>query len=137
MFRHVDGRTFDMDQPTGKGTLVPFGNSQGDGIMSTVRALVVVPLMVLVAGCAGYYKVTEPGSGKEFYTQDVSRRGMGGSVEFKDAKTGATTTLQNSQVLEIDKKTYEAGLKAAKAPVPAPAAAPAPAATPASTPPQQ
>ena len=113
--------------------------------MFMIRILAVVPLMLLAGGCASYYKVTEPGSGKEFYTQDVSRRVTNGSVEFKDAKTGATTTLQNSQVLEIDKKTYEAGLKAAKAPdpaaasaaAPAPAPAPAPGATPASTPPQK
>lgn len=98
--------------------------------MSTIRALAILPLMVLVAGCASYYKVTEPGSGKEFYTQDVSRRVTSGTVEFKDAKTGATTTLQNSQVLEIDKKTYEAGLKAASAPAAAPASTPAPAPTP-------
>jgi hypothetical protein len=100
--------------------------------MSTIRALGVVPLFIVVVGCASYYKVTEPGSGKEFYTQEVSRRAMSGTVEFKDAKTGATTTLQNSQVLEIDKKTYEAGLKAASAP--APAAATATTTTPATTP---
>lgn len=90
------------------------------------RSLAVASLLA-VAGCVSYFKVTEPGSGKEFYTQDVSRKIGGGAIEFKDAKTGATTTLQNSQVLEIDKKTYEAGLAAAKAPPPA---APAPAPTP-------
>ena len=74
-------------------------------------------LSLAVAGCASYYKVTDPTSGKEFYTQDVSRKITGGAIEFKDAKTGAATTLQNSQVLEIDKKTYEAGLAATKAPV--------------------
>ena len=94
-----------------------------------------VPLVIAaIAGCASYYKVTEPGSGKEFYTQDVSRKIGGGAIEFKDAKTGAITTLQNSQVLEIDEKTYKAGLSASKAPVPASAPTPAPAATPASTP---
>jgi len=88
-------------------------------MMSTLRALPLVLLTAAVGGCASYYKVTEPASGKEFYTQDVSRKIGGGAIEFKDAKTGATTTLQNSQVLEIDKKAYEAGLAAAKAP-PAP-----------------
>jgi len=91
--------------------------------MSTPRAFAIVVLLAAGTGCASYYKVTEPTSGKEFYTQEVSRKLTGGAVEFKDAKTGAATTLQNSQVLEIDKKTYEAGLSAAKAP----AATPAPA----------
>jgi hypothetical protein len=84
--------------------------------MSTLRALAIVPLLIAGAGCASYYKVTDPTSGKEFYTQEVSRKLTGGAVEFKDAKSGAATTLQNSQVLEIDKKTYEAGLAAAKTP---------------------
>jgi hypothetical protein len=43
-----------------------------------------------------------------------------------DAKTGATTTLQNSQVLEINEDAYKAGL-AASAPKVAPAAASTPA----------
>lgn len=87
--------------------------------MFTLRALVAASLLA-VAGCASYYKVTEPASGKEFYTKEVSRILGAGAIEFKDAKTGAKTTLQNSQVLEIDKKTFEAGLSAAKAPAPAP-----------------
>ena len=86
--------------------------------MSKVGRFAFVSL-IAVSGCASYYKITEPGSGKEFYTQDVSRKISGGAIEFKDAKTGATTTLQNSQVLEINKETYEAGLKAAKASAPA------------------
>jgi hypothetical protein len=101
-----------------------------------LKPLVVVLPMVALAGCASYFKVTEPGSGKEFYTTEVSHKLGGGAIEFKDAKTGAITTLQNSQVLEIDKNTYEAGLKAAKAPPPAtptPTAAPTAAPTPAPT----
>jgi len=65
-------------------------------------------------GAPSYYKVTEPGSGKDFTTTEVSRKLGGSAIEFKDTKTGATTTLQNSMVLEIDKKTYEAGLASAK-----------------------
>jgi len=91
--------------------------------MSALKTFAVA-LLVTVAGCASYYKVTEPGSGKDFTTTEVSRKLGGSAIEFKDAKTGATTTLQNSMVLEIDKKTYEAGLASAKAPAPAPAAAP-------------
>lgn len=97
--------------------------------MSTLKTSAAVLLTVVATGCASYYKVTEPGSGKEFYTTDVSRKIGGGAIEFKDAKTGAITTLQNSQVLEIDKKTFEAGLSAAKAPAPAPTPAPAQAPT--------
>jgi hypothetical protein len=90
------------------------------------KTLALVLLGIAIGGCESYYKVTEPASGKDFYTQDVSRTLGGGAVEFKDAKTGAMTTLQNSQVLEIDKKAYEAGLSAAKAPTPAAAPASTP-----------
>jgi uncharacterized protein YceK len=93
--------------------------------MSALKTFAVA-LLVTVSGCASYYKVTDPGSGKDFYTTEVSRKLGGSAIEFKDAKTGATTTLQNSMVLEIDKKTYEAGLASAKAPAPAPAPAAAP-----------
>jgi hypothetical protein len=73
--------------------------------MSTLRALVVLLLTVSLAACAHYYKVTDPATGKSFYTEDVKRNGS--AVEFKDAQSGGVTTLQNSEVLEIDKQAYE------------------------------
>lgn len=85
--------------------------------MSKLKSLAVAPLFAVAAGCASYYKVTDTTSGREYYTQEVSRQGS--AVEFRDAKTGATTTLQNSQVLEIDEDAYRAGLA-----VSAPKAAP-------------
>jgi len=82
--------------------------------------LALVLLAVAIEGCASYYEVTEPVSGKEFYTQEVSRKITGSAIEFKDARTGAVTVLQNSQVLEVDEQTYKAGVAAAKAPTAAP-----------------
>jgi len=76
--------------------------------MSTLRALVVVLLTLCLAACASYYKVTDPATGKVFYTEDVKRNGS--AVEFKDGQTGGVTTLQNSEVLEIDKQAYEAAV---------------------------
>ena len=88
----------------------------------------------ITAGCAGhYYKVTDPTTGKEFYTQEVTRHGA--AVEFKDARTGASTGLQNSQVLEIKKDAFTAGIKAPPAAAAAAAAtSAAPSATPVSAP---
>ena len=102
---------------------------------------------LLVGGCATYYKVTDPQSGKAYYTQKIDTA-MGGAVKVMDARTGSIVTLQNSEVKEISEKEYKAGLAApvskptptaapaavlapAAAPVSAPAAAPAPAPTPA------
>jgi len=91
---------------------------------------------LLVIGCASYYKVTDPQSGKEFYTQEIENV-RGGAVKLKDARSGSTITLQNSEVKEISSSEYKAGLAAPESkPTPAPAAAPtpAPAAAPAAAP---
>ena len=88
---------------------------------------------LLVVGCASYYKVTDPQSGNAYYTQEIDNI-RGGAVKIKDARTGSIVTLQNSEVKEISKKEYKAGLAAPMSkptPAPAAAAAPAPAATPA------
>ena len=76
--------------------------------MSTLRAMVVVLLAVSLTACAHYYKVTDPASGKVFYTEDVKRNGS--AVEFKDAQNESVVTLQNSEVMEVDKNTYEAAV---------------------------
>ncbi len=80
----------------------------------------------LIAGCGAYYKVTDHQSGKVYFTQDVDRA-TGGAVKLKDDRSGSTVTLQNSEVKEISKDEYKAGLAA-------PAAAPKPAPAPATTP---
>ncbi|MBS0195241.1 MAG: hypothetical protein JSR77_00625 [Planctomycetes bacterium] len=70
-----------------------------------------VLMATLMTGCSSYYKVTDPASGKEYYTKDVDRSGRGGAVEFKDARTNAEVTLVSSEVLKIDKKAFEAATK--------------------------
>lgn len=74
--------------------------------MSMLRTFVVALAVIVCVGCAGsYYKVTDPGSGKVFYTEEVKRNGS--AVEFKDAATGGVVTLQNSEVTQIDKSAYQ------------------------------
>jgi hypothetical protein len=81
-------------------------------MMSTARAWVVLLLTLSLAACAHYFKVTDPANGKVFYTEDIDRKGS--AVEFKDAQTGSTVTLQNSEITQIDKQAYETGVGAAK-----------------------
>jgi hypothetical protein len=77
--------------------------------MSMLKTFAVVLAVVVCAGCAGpYYKVTDPASGKVFYTEDVKRNGS--AVEFKDATTGSVVTLQNSEVAQIDKAAYQSAV---------------------------
>ena len=74
-----------------------------------------------------FFKVTDVSSGKVFYTRKVTRSGA--AITFKEERTGADTSLQNSQVLEIQREAYMTGL-AAQVIAPAaavPAAAPSPA----------
>ncbi len=73
--------------------------------LSTTKRLVVLAA-VLVAGCA-YYKVTDPGSGRAYYTEKVERKN--GTIMFKDAKTGADVTMTSSVVLEVSSEEFKKG----------------------------
>jgi hypothetical protein len=74
-----------------------------------------VPLLLMAAACtATYFKVTDLATGRQYYTVDFTSKD--GAVQFKDARTGATTTLQNPQVLEIDQRTFDAGVAARSVP---------------------
>jgi hypothetical protein len=56
-------------------------------------------------GCTTYYRVTDPSSGRMYYTTEITRRGS--AVEFTDAKSGSNVTLQNSEVKEISSEDYQ------------------------------
>lgn len=94
----------------------------------------VLGLMIGLAGCTTYYVVSDPASGHTYYTTKVDE-GRGGSVKFKDQKSGSTVTLQSSEVKEISGDEFQAGLKTqptAKTQAPAPAMTTQPTAAPAS-----
>jgi hypothetical protein len=78
--------------------------------MRTARLTVTTALLAIVlmaAGCTTYYRITEPGSGRAYYTTDIKRRGS--AVEFKDAKSGSEVTLQASEVTEITQEDFQKG----------------------------
>ncbi len=68
--------------------------------------LMIVLVSLMVSACATYYKVTDPASGKNFYTTKVDRA-LSGAVTFKDAVSGSEVTLQSSEVLKIPSKEFE------------------------------
>lgn len=87
----------------------------------TVKRMVVGGLLLtLAAGCTTYYKVTDPTTGKVYYSTEVQERNSG-ATSLKDAKTGEQITVQNSEVIKINKEQFET---ATHAPAPAPAPAP-------------
>jgi hypothetical protein len=86
-------------------------SAKKEGRMRTyaIRSLLVCGMVVTVGGCSHYYRVTDPGSGKSYYTQDI-HEGRGGAVKIKDDRTRSTVTLQSSEVREISADEYEAEL---------------------------
>jgi hypothetical protein len=89
-------------------------NSGPEEAMNNRLLRAVLPAVVasaLLAGCASYYRVTDPTSGRQYFTSDFER-GRDGSVTFKDGKTKNAVTLQNSEVSEITKDEYHAGVAA-------------------------
>ena len=98
--------------------------------------LVVLGSLLLVIGCASYYKVKDPQTGSVYYTEKVDSL-SGGAVKLMDARTGSLVTIQNSEVKQISSDEYKAGLAApVSKPTPTPVTAPvsAPTATPAAAP---
>ncbi len=77
-----------------------------------IVGLMLCGLTIMTVGCSSYYRVTDPASGKAYYTTKVGEAGRAGAVKIKDAKTGSTVTLQSSEVKEISAKEYEAGISA-------------------------
>jgi len=59
-----------------------------------------------LSGCTTYYKVTDPTTGKVYYTTDIRKKGDG-AVQLTDSRTGNQVTIQNSEVQEVKKEVYE------------------------------
>jgi len=64
-----------------------------------------------LGGCSSYYKITDPASGKTFYSSDVDHDRREGFVTFKDATSKSKVTLQSSEVQKISHKEFEAATK--------------------------
>jgi hypothetical protein len=60
-------------------------------------------------GCASYYKVTDPGSGKAYYTKSINKKRQG-AISFKDQATKTDVTLNASEVMKITKDQYKANV---------------------------
>jgi uncharacterized protein YceK len=71
-----------------------------------IPGLLLLAIILTTAGCGTYYKVTDPTSGRVYYTDEVKRT-SGGTVQFQDAKSGAQVTLPTSEVLEISSDDFK------------------------------
>ena len=83
--------------------------------MATRTMAAVCLALLCIGGCTTYYKVTDPTTGKEYYTTELQRKSSGAAT-LKDARTGDTVNLQNSEISQVTKEQYEAGKYATPAP---------------------
>jgi len=79
-------------------------------IVRTMGLGAVVVLAAMTVACSHYYKVSDPAGSKEYYTTEVEEA-MGGAIKIKDEKTGATVTLQSSEVKEISGEEFDKAVK--------------------------
>jgi uncharacterized protein YdeI (BOF family) len=93
---------------------------------SMIRAVALAGGVALLSACTNYYQVTDPTTGKTYYTTQPEQKSSG-ATELKDARTGSTITIQNSVVSQISKDTFTAATHAEVAPAPVTPATPAPA----------
>ena len=63
---------------------------------------------MLAGGCTTYYKVTDPTTGRAYYTTELQHR-ESGAATLKDGRTGNKVSVQNSEVEKISKEEYESG----------------------------
>lgn len=71
-----------------------------------IITIIACGLVLTIAGCSSYFKITDPGSGKIYYSNEIEKED--GAIEFKDANSGSTVTIQNSEVTEISKEEFKA-----------------------------
>jgi hypothetical protein len=74
-----------------------------------VTATLIVLIGISACG-GGYYMVKDTTTDKTYYTNELKEE-KGGAIKLKDANTGSTVTLQNSEVTEINKEELKANTK--------------------------
>ena len=74
------------------------------------RLMWLVLSLLFLAGCGGYWMVTDPTTKNIYYTEEVEQSKSSGAVKFIDAKTGTQVNLQNSEVKEVTKDEFKAAV---------------------------
>jgi hypothetical protein len=74
-----------------------------------LTGVLICVLNLMMAGCSHYYRVTEPSSGKTYYTTHIDERS--GAAKFKDDRTGSYVILHSAEVSELSQEEYGAQVK--------------------------
>ena len=83
-----------------------------------MTGLLIGVLSLMTAACSHYYRVTEPASGKTYYTTHIDERS--GAAKFKDDRTGSYVILHSAEVSELSQDEYGAQVKGTRPIVTAP-----------------
>ena len=75
-----------------------------------VRSGAYLLMLLFVAGCTTYYRVTDQSTRRAYYTTDIDRSDSG-AVRFYDEKSRASVTLQSTEIVEISKEAFNTGIK--------------------------
>lgn len=67
-------------------------------------------LLLFVAGCTTYYRVTDQSTRRDYYTTGIDRTDSG-AVRFYDEKSRASVTLQSSEIIEISREAFDTGVR--------------------------
>ncbi len=76
--------------------------------MKRLAAIALLALAGFSVGCANYYRVTDPTTGRVYYTQELQHQNSG-AAKLKDARTGGTVTVQNSEIEKISEEQFNVG----------------------------
>ena len=66
-------------------------------------------LSLMMAACSHYYRVTEPASGKTYYTTHIDERS--GAAKFTDERTKTYVILHSAEVSELSHEEYGAQVR--------------------------
>ena len=73
------------------------------------RLVLLVIAFTFLPGCTRYFRVRDPDSGREYYTNKMSRTRTG-AVRFRELEERAEITLQSSEVKQIPREELPADL---------------------------
>jgi hypothetical protein len=74
---------------------------------SRTIVLAAFALVMGLGGCApSYYKVTDPTTGKVYYTSSLEHKSSGAAT-LVDAKTGNKVSLQSSEIAKVSKSEFD------------------------------
>ena len=72
-----------------------------------MRYALLAAMICLTTSACTYYEVTEPTSGRTYYTHSGDTKKLpNGAIQFTDARSGAKVTLQSSELAKIPKEEY-------------------------------